>query len=120
MSRNWQERQGNYKTDKKDTGAATGQDWCFGSTCSQAWNSTSNWRDTTGWIRRAAEREGCSGAMQDMEPVWTSPRVRDSTYTCMFKKRTALNYCRETCPIIPPKLMVPALSSSTSVVKSMS
>lgn len=30
MSRNGQESQGRYKTDKKDTGAATGQDWCFG------------------------------------------------------------------------------------------
>lgn len=30
MSRNGQESQGRYQTDKKDTGAATGQDCCFG------------------------------------------------------------------------------------------
>lgn len=79
-----------------------------------------NWTDSTGWTQRAAEREGSNGAVQDTGPMCTSPRARDSKYMCMFNKIAALNYCRQTCPIIQSKLMVPAPHSSISVVKSMS
>lgn len=111
----WQESQGRCKTDKKDTEAATGQDWCFGRAPYRARPGTVQ---ATGGVEQGGLKELQKGRAAIEQCALVPERGTQDTQARL--RRAALNYCKQTCPIIPPKLMVPAPTSSISVVKSMS